>query len=98
MDNQHQKIKGYRDLSQAEIDLMNKIKTHEAATLALVREVRAHIGTQVIAADALYSSGDTNEFDRISNADPHRWGSIAATDLQTGYMALVRAVAQPVTP
>lgn len=28
MDNQHQKIKGYRDLSQAEIDAMNKIKMH----------------------------------------------------------------------
>jgi flagellar biosynthesis regulator FlaF len=26
MDNQHQKIKGYRDLSQDEIDLMNAIK------------------------------------------------------------------------
>lgn len=26
MDNQHKKIKGYRDLSQDEIDLMNEIK------------------------------------------------------------------------
>ncbi len=26
MDNQHQKIKGYRDLSQEEIDLMNEAK------------------------------------------------------------------------
>ena len=26
MDNQHRKIRGYRDLSQAEIDLMNEIK------------------------------------------------------------------------
>mgnify|MGYP000706306328 CR=1 FL=1 len=26
MDNQHQKIKGYRDLSQEEIDLMNAVK------------------------------------------------------------------------
>lgn len=26
MDNQHQKIKGYRDLSQEEIDLMNECK------------------------------------------------------------------------
>lgn len=26
MDNQHRKIKGYRELSQAEIDLMNEIK------------------------------------------------------------------------
>lgn len=26
MDNQHKKIKGYRDLSQLEIDQMNKVK------------------------------------------------------------------------
>ena len=26
VDNQHQKIKGYRDLSQSEIDIMNKWK------------------------------------------------------------------------
>ena len=26
MDNQHKKIKGYRDLSQVEIDLMNGVK------------------------------------------------------------------------
>lgn len=26
MDNQHKKIKGYRDLSQEEIDLMNEVK------------------------------------------------------------------------
>lgn len=26
MDNQHRKISGYRELTQAEIDLMNKIK------------------------------------------------------------------------
>lgn len=26
MDNQHKKIKGYRDLSQEEIDQMNKVK------------------------------------------------------------------------
>ena len=34
MDNQHQKIKGYRDLSQGEIDAMNRIK-------ALAEEVGA---------------------------------------------------------
>ncbi|ANA48987.1 hypothetical protein PaMx41_ORF24 [Pseudomonas phage PaMx41] len=26
MDNQHKKIKGYRDLSQEEIDMMNRVK------------------------------------------------------------------------
>lgn len=28
MENQHQKITGYRDLSQKEVDLMNEIKAH----------------------------------------------------------------------
>jgi hypothetical protein len=36
MDNQHKQIKGYRDLSQAEIDLMNRIKAHAEETRALV--------------------------------------------------------------
>jgi hypothetical protein len=31
MDNQHQKISGYRDLTQAEIDLMNVVKGAEIA-------------------------------------------------------------------
>ncbi|OWK27594.1 DUF7681 family protein [Sphingomonas dokdonensis] len=30
MDNQHKKISGYRDLSQAEIDAMNDVKALEA--------------------------------------------------------------------
>ena len=30
MDNQHKKITGYRDLTQAEIDLMNQAKALEA--------------------------------------------------------------------
>lgn len=30
MENQHQKIKGYRDLSKEEIDLMNEIKAKGA--------------------------------------------------------------------
>lgn len=35
MDNQHLKIKGYRDLSQDEIDLMNQVKAlgEQASTL-----------------------------------------------------------------
>jgi hypothetical protein len=41
MDNQHKKIKGYRDLSQEEIDLMNKIKEKGAELGELVAELRA---------------------------------------------------------
>lgn len=35
MDNQHKKIKGYRDLSQSEIDGMNSVKALEVDVAAL---------------------------------------------------------------
>lgn len=73
MDNQHKKIKGYRDLSQEEIDLMNKAKELAVQVGELVEEVMA-----------------TNKTDK-------RWASIGKTDLQTGFMALIRSVAQPTT-
>ena len=41
MDNQHKKITGYRDLSQAEIDMMNSIKALEAQWNGLVDEMRS---------------------------------------------------------
>lgn len=100
-------VAGYRTLSQTEVDLMNRIKGHEAATLALVREVQKHCLKQFTDAGPSQTAGGillpqegvrTIERDRIANAEPGRWVSIARTDFQTGYMALVRAVAQPVTP
>ncbi|HCA5057748.1 MULTISPECIES: Acb2/Tad1 domain-containing protein [Acinetobacter] len=44
MENQHKHIKGYRDLSQAEIDLMNEIKTKGAELGELVAKLRATDG------------------------------------------------------
>jgi hypothetical protein len=41
VDNQHKQIKGYRDLSQAEIDLINAVKLREETTGALWREIMA---------------------------------------------------------
>jgi hypothetical protein len=41
MDQQHQKITGYRDLTQAEIDLMNEIKAHGEKLGLLVGQLRA---------------------------------------------------------
>lgn len=66
-------IKGYRDLSQDEIDLMNKLK-----------DVAIHVGEAV---DLVMSLDSTDK----------RWASIAKTDLQKGFMSLIRAVAQPET-
>lgn len=73
MENQHQHIKGYRDLSETEIALMNKIKALGEEAGVLVQELR-----------------DTRDVDQ-------RWVSIGCTDMQTGVMALVRAVARPTT-
>lgn len=39
MDNQHKKIKGYRDLSQQEINQMNTAKDLERAVMALVNDL-----------------------------------------------------------
>lgn len=44
LDNQHKKIKGYRDLSQAEIDLMNEIKAKGVELGELVAKLRATDG------------------------------------------------------
>lgn len=66
-------IKGYRDLSQAEVDLMNKLK-----------DVAVVVGEWV---DIVLDDPDTDK----------RWANIAKTDLQKGFMSLIRAVAKPET-
>jgi len=71
MDNQHRQIKGYRELDQAEIDLMNDIKAKGAELGELVDKLQARDSTD------------------------KRWVAIGRNDLQTGLMALTRAVAKP---
>lgn len=44
MGNQHKHIKGYRDLSQTEIDLMNLIKAKGVELGALVEQLRSTTG------------------------------------------------------
>ena len=41
------------------------------------------------------ASYESHEFRRFIAAEPQRWADIGKTDIQTGIMALVRAVAQP---
>ncbi len=86
MENQHKHIKGYRDLSPIEIELMNEIKAEAERVGALVEKLR----TLHYTADA---EGKTVTNDRPDQ----RWVSIGATDLQTGFMALTRAIAKPTT-
>jgi hypothetical protein len=110
MDHQHRKIAGYRELSWSDIDLMNRIKAKGAELLALQAELVAYLDNEAASkknawatasnADQLQGGdGDSTveglEFDRFARAEPFRWASIAKTDIQTGVMALVRAIAQP---
>jgi len=87
MKDQHKKISGYRDLNQEEIDLMNRVKAHAEATRALVNDVFYFIEKQP----------ETVDNPHTSTTSPARWVSEARTDLQKGYMSLVRSIAQPST-
>lgn len=71
MENQHRKIKGYRELTQHEIDKMNAVKELASKVGDLISELE----------------GD----ERFNQ----RWLSIGKTDLQTGFMAVVRSIAKP---
>lgn len=73
MENQHQKIKGYRDLTQEEIDAMNEVKEAAEKIGALVDKVQTIDGNDL------------------------RWSNTAKTDLQKGFMSLVRSIAKPGT-
>jgi len=83
MKDQHEKIKGYRDLTQAEIDLMNEGK-----------ELAEKCGDYIMKLQNL--SIPVPEGSAEIEADK-RWISIAQTHLQQGFMAAIRSVAKPTT-
>lgn len=83
MDNQHKKIIGYRDLTQEEINLMNRIKGIGKELEKLIDEVE-HTNLVI---------GSTSELDEI--AEPEMWTHQAKINLKIGLMALTRAVAKP---
>ena len=86
---QQPKITGYRQLSEAEAALMNEIKEHGERLGALVDKLRDHTG--------VCGESTTDEGCAAVLCVDQRWVSIGATDLQTGLMALTRAVAKPTT-
>ena len=94
MENQHRKIAGYRELSQEEIDLMNRIKAKGGELLELQAELADMLNHQHVK-KAANEERDPDELARFRAADPQRWASIGKTDIQTGIMALVHAVGQP---
>lgn len=73
VDNQHQKIKGYRDLTEEEIALMNEAKELSVKVGELTEKIKAAPGID------------------------QRWLSIGVTDLQKGFMSVIRSIARPTT-
>jgi hypothetical protein len=102
VENQHRKIAGYRDLTQAEIDLMNRVKALGLPLEDTLAAVNAHIKGQrnrripddCVDINAAFEQ-DAEEHARLEEAQPERWAAIARTHFQEGLMALTRAVAQP---
>lgn len=82
MENQHKLIKGYRDLSQEEIDLMNEGK-----------ELASNVGAWI---DKLEKSTVDVNGANIYIAD-RRWLETGKTDLQKGFMSTIRSIARPTT-
>ncbi len=74
MDNQHTLIKGYRDLSRDEIDLMNEGKELAEKCRIYTDKLKAKQGTI-----------------------DQRWLATGITDLQKGFMSVIRSIAQPTT-
>lgn len=96
MDNQHRQIKGYRELSQGEIDLMNLVKRQGGDLEALLAAVTQHVSAQrQLSHTAEAPAKSSIEQQRLDAAQPERWAAIARTHFQEGLMALTRAVAQP---
>lgn len=91
MENQHRLIKGYRELTPTEIDMMNRIKQLGEQLSGMVDEVVANNKELM---SVISTEDDERARANLAN-EGNRWAAIAKTDLQKGIMALVRAVAKP---
>ena len=82
------KITGYRQLSETEVALMNEGKALAEQVGAFIEKLRTH-----------ESAGGKRFGESAGNMPPldQRWVSIGATQLQQGFMSVMRGIAQPTT-
>lgn len=83
------KITGYRQLSEAEVALMNEGKALAEQCGAYIAKLREHESAGG-KRSVVISAGLMPPLDQ-------RWISIGATKLQEGFMAVMRGIAQPTT-
>lgn len=78
-------IMGYRQLSEAEQALINRVKQVAQDVAHLVTDVRD------------FTESNPLELDDVTRLNPARWAALADTDFQVGFMKLVRSIARPST-
>lgn len=83
------KVTGYRQLSEAEVALMNEGKALAEQCGAFVAKLRTHPGVR--------PDGTAPTVLGMPPALDQRWVSIGATHIQEGFMAVIRGIAQPTT-
>ena len=86
------KITGYRQLSEAEVVLMNEGKALAEQCGAYIAKLRAYVPQNMSGPEG----GSDDAFKPGASLD-QRWISIGSTDLQRGWMAVIRGIAQPTT-
>lgn len=80
------KITGYRQLSETEVALMNEGKALAEQCGAYIKKLREYVPDNGNG-PAVAPGGSLDQ----------RWISIGSTDLQRGFMAVIRGIAQPST-
>lgn len=91
MEKQNTKIKGYRELDEKELSLINEIKEHGEKTKQLLDDLYQYRLEQ-------HKSGKHDPYDTIQagrSSESYRALTLAKEYLQTGQMWFVRAVAPP---
>lgn len=93
MQDQHKHIRGYRDLTPADIALMNTLKRQEASLQRVLSETSAMF-VQTLEAEA--TNGTINRYTFLDKSSTHHELMAKAKDqLLIGFMLAVRAIAQP---
>ena len=86
------KITGYRQLTANEVALMNEGKALAEQCGAYIEKLRAYVPQNMDGPD-----GADSVVMRPGATLDQRWVSIGATDLQRGFMAVIRGIARPTT-
>ncbi len=85
-----------QELLALQAELAGRISTDREVKLAAARKSVEGAGDQWFKVNEWNgATEECIEFRRFHDAEPDRWAAIGKTDLQTGIMALVRAIAQP---